>query len=271
MTRKAFTLIELLVVISIVALLIALLLPALQGARESARAVVCASNLKQIGTAIQFYVTDEVDLLPNREGPYDPAKFVKINWLYERLHTELAAPGYLPGEVFNSGRNVSDATGVNRCPSDLTLGPDMIVTGAYDGDSYLANTTVLPQNGNYYGAEPIGSFRFDRYKNPSTKLTLTERHGGNPSGFKIHTVGIAGNNAPVNTQRVIDYTVGRHGNDGGGTDPLGFSNVHGTANVLFLDSHVARMTYDEIVEPARRRQAGTAPFDPENLWGEVPQ
>jgi len=56
--RRGFTLIELLVVIAIIAILAAMLFPVFARARESARKIQCLSNVKNIATAVQMYLTD---------------------------------------------------------------------------------------------------------------------------------------------------------------------------------------------------------------------
>lgn len=56
--QHAFTLIELLVVIAIIAILAAILFPVFSQARESARKTQCISNMRQIGLAVNMYISD---------------------------------------------------------------------------------------------------------------------------------------------------------------------------------------------------------------------
>ena len=66
--QPGFTLIELLVVIAIIALLMAILLPTLSRVRKQAQAVACQSNLRQWGTLMATYASENDGLLPAWDG-----------------------------------------------------------------------------------------------------------------------------------------------------------------------------------------------------------
>jgi prepilin-type N-terminal cleavage/methylation domain-containing protein/prepilin-type processing-associated H-X9-DG protein len=114
---SAFTLVELLVVISIIALLLAVLIPALSRARESGRAVVCSTNLKQIGLAMIMYVENN-----NNKTMSDPWPPNGRYWFHE------LAP-YLGDNAFQKNA-LSSPTTINPeklkiayCPSATQMLP----------------------------------------------------------------------------------------------------------------------------------------------------
>jgi prepilin-type N-terminal cleavage/methylation domain-containing protein/prepilin-type processing-associated H-X9-DG protein len=66
--RGGFTLVELLVVVGIISVLIAILLPAMARAREQAKIVNCASNLRNLGQALLMYAGENKGRIPQHSG-----------------------------------------------------------------------------------------------------------------------------------------------------------------------------------------------------------
>ncbi|MFG0292236.1 MAG: type II secretion system protein [Phycisphaerales bacterium JB050] len=112
-TRRSagFTLVELLVVIAVLALLVGVLLPALSGARRSAQAVQCLSQMRTLGQFTSVYAGEnrghmprsQHSAFPNRVPPWGYAFYAYITGSEYRQGAE----DWL--EVFNNDY---------RCPLD---------------------------------------------------------------------------------------------------------------------------------------------------------
>ncbi len=116
MRKNGFTLIELLVVVAIIAVLVAILLPTLTRARESARRVVCAANLKQIAGGYYFYTEIWRVFPPNIvRSPVNPAWW-KDDWTWDRYFYD-SNPSKNKKCDFLKDRNIF------RCPGDRNPKP----------------------------------------------------------------------------------------------------------------------------------------------------
>jgi prepilin-type processing-associated H-X9-DG protein/prepilin-type N-terminal cleavage/methylation domain-containing protein len=143
--HRSFTLIELLVVVAIIAVLVAVLLPGLQSARNQARQVLCAENLKQMDLAFENYRQDHAGWMVHgqRKGSvYNPSDPYDANWAkYFRtyLNLSLLPNGWEPCWVTYPGNTVL------RCPVNPVEGSSY---------NYGMNMDMAPSNP-YWGFHPL--------------------------------------------------------------------------------------------------------------------
>lgn len=155
--RRAFTLVELLVVILIIGVLLAILLPALSKARSKARDLSCASQQRQIATALFAYLIDARDVIFWRG---DDPSIDGMDWyVYGGRETGNAHLGQVHptlGPMFNRfqprplNQYVGDVEELFHCPFDDQPWPWASYLGvAYShfelvGNSYNFNAIGYP-------------------------------------------------------------------------------------------------------------------------------
>lgn len=131
--------------IAIIAILLGMILPALNKAKAKSRAIVCLNNLKQWGTAMHLYATDNDDFLPpegtgtslNRQtGWYValPKQLGMGNYFEQPWHTNAKAP--LSKSIWICPSNTNRSNGHNLFHYCMNEHVDR--TGEYDGPTRVS-------------------------------------------------------------------------------------------------------------------------------------
>ncbi len=215
--RLGFTLIELLVVVAIIALLAALLLPTLSSVMNKAQQTQCASNLRQIGTALFAYAADNNNTLPAVGTPYSPP-----SEFYSWGHAVWPYAGYDIAKFIFPTNDVCVRAGATeknifRCPSTWKK-------------PKAAPTVSAGVNANLYsyGLNP----------NPVSNPVGTENADGTP----IHLSAIL---SPAETAMVTETSFCL-GSRSGYLYWFGLLPHSGGSNFLFYDGHVQWLLFTNV-------------------------
>ena len=227
--RPGFTLIELLVVIGIIAILMSLLLPALKRARESARRVACAAQVRQIVLALTAFSGENDSKLPafTTSGPLG-----QYNWdIPTAARDELMKRG-LTRKIF-------------YCPANLDQNMDIF--WPYHGDSQWTVTGYfffIPRpawnptwlNATYTGRLPSG--QPDLYHDAGQRY-FPYLHGAvRPAEAELVSDAVLAQNGTFN---IANEAFGTSTSHVDGSTPQG-------GNVGFHDGHVVWRPFDAMVK-----------------------
>jgi prepilin-type processing-associated H-X9-DG protein len=216
--------VELLVVIGIIAILIAMLLPALNKARQSAKTVQCASNMKQVMFGLMMYAHDNKGWFPysyyrNPDTTLPSAQRPKIFWA-----------GLIGGDTAGY---VKDPR-VFFCPDRADLGRDPDLIAGLRAKHPVYNSTwsdwaYVSYSVNRHGAMP----RYDDALTYNTHPIKLGQPGMSASEYVILVEGhVLSYTLDPDTQYYGWYDAGA------GKDRL-WIHSGGITNAAYLDGHVA--------------------------------
>ncbi len=232
---RAFTLIELLVVIAIIAIVAALLLPALSGAKETANSTKCVSNLRQIGSAIVAYTTDNEQTLP---GPLRIVQYPTFKNGDTGSLPKLLAKYLNLVENNGSALDVSNRANVFVCPSYQVHFPKLDAVVYAMNMRQISGLNQSPWGDADGGQQPV---RLANLSSWTDTAGGTERQVSLSQTFAMRDTDkqdsqYGGGRIPTG-EAMADYPV-----HGGIPSKSNNSNPTGHRNALFYDFHVGQET-----------------------------
>lgn len=210
---SGFTLVELLVVISIIALLLSILMPSLSKARESAKKVVCLSNLKSCMLVWNLYAGDNRDVIVPVNMPA-----ASVGGVTQASEWFDLISKYIPGKNQGGGINLYRTTYPAKPPKTIFMCPSNPATFVYGTTAYATSYALNDRSGIMWSNGSVQYYPTKRISivNPSGKIIFSDSRvmNGNSGGVRYKYTQ-SWSDPDVNSYYGIDFWVGRlHGKEG---------------------------------------------------------